>query len=147
MWPTGRPPVGLGRLEDATPVFDLTSSWINPDTRPSWLQIVALGRFRVAPGGRFDRHYHDDHELWIVTHGKAKISTEGLECFVQAGDLVMTPAGEIHDVLEVYEELAGFFIETGHPAGGRAGHQHECEEDRAGHEVPGRPLPASFPAR
>lgn len=130
-----------------TPVFDLTSSWINPENRPAWLQVTAIGRFRVSGGGRFDRHYHDDHELWIITGGKAKVSTEGTEHFVQAGDLVATPAGQVHDVLEVYEELQGFFIETGHPAGGRAGHLYQREEDRGGHDVPGLALPASFPAR
>jgi quercetin dioxygenase-like cupin family protein len=123
----------------------LTSGWINPETRPDWLEVVAVGRFRVAAGGRFDRHFHDDHELWIITEGKAKISSEGMEHFAQAGDLVMTPAQQIHDIVEVYEELAGFFIETGHPPGGRAGHQYEKDEDRAGHVVPGRPLPAEFP--
>ncbi len=130
-----------------TPVFDLTTNWINPETRPDWLEVVAVGRFRVAAGGRFDRHFHDDHELWIITEGRAKISSEGAEYFVQAGDLVMTPAREVHDVLEVYEELAGFFIETGHPPGGRVGHQYENDEDRAGHVVPGPPLPARFPVR
>ena len=43
---------------------------------------------------------------------------------VQAGDIVLTRAGDDHDVLEVYEDLRGFFTETGHPAGGRTGHLH-----------------------
>ena len=133
--------------ESVTPVFDLTTNWINPETKPDWLGVVAVGRFRVAAGGRFDRHFHDDHEMWIITEGKAKISSEGAEYFVQAGDLVMTQACQIHDILEVYEELAGFFIETGHPPGGRVGHQHENDDDRAGHVVSGPPLPRMFPVR
>ncbi len=101
----------------------------------------------MVGGGRFDRHFHDDDELWIITKGRAKVATEGVEHFVQPGDLVMTQAGQVHDVLEVYEDLEGFFVETGHPAGGRAGHQYARDEDRSGHEVPQRPLPASFAVR
>lgn len=101
----------------------------------------------MVGGGRFDRHYHDDHELWIITKGMAKVVTDGVEHLVQPGDLVMTPAGEVHDVLEVYEDLEGYFVETGHPAGGRTGHLYACDDDRLGHEVPARPLPASFVVR
>jgi hypothetical protein len=67
--------------------------------------------------------------------------------YVQAGDVVITRAGDPHDILEVYEELEGFFVETGYPAGGRAGHQHSFDQERLGHPVECVPLPADFPAR
>ena len=60
--------------------------------------------------------------------------------------MVVTQAGDEHDVLEVYEELEGFFVETGLPEGGGR-HLHRRQEDRLGHEVPARPVPADFPVR
>ncbi|MGA1836586.1 AraC family ligand binding domain-containing protein [Herbiconiux sp. 11R-BC] len=129
------------------PVYE-PGTWLNPDNRPEWCEIGTVGRFAVpVEGGRFDRHHHDDHEIWFISAGKAKILTDGAERYVQAGDIVVTQAGDTHDVVEVYESITGFFTETGHPAGGRTGHLHASEQDAAGHAVPARPLPADFPAR
>lgn len=118
-------------------------SWLNPDTRPSWCEIGSIGRFAVpVEGGRFERHHHDDHEVWMIWEGKGKIFIEGGERYVQAGDIVLTQAGDVHDIVEVYETLRGFFMESGLPAGGRIGHL-----DGVAHDVPGLPLPADFPTR
>ncbi|WP_223693264.1 cupin domain-containing protein [Leifsonia poae] len=128
------------------PVFR-PGSWLNPESRPDGCGTATAGRFAVPlAGGRFDRHFHDDDELWFFTAGKAKILLDGSEQYVQAGDIVLSPAGAPHDIVEVYEEVRGFFSETGHPVGGRVGHLHTSEEDAAGHVVPARPLPADFPS-
>ncbi|WP_173081010.1 cupin domain-containing protein [Phytohabitans rumicis] len=122
--------------------------WLNPTDRPEWCEVAAAGRFAVpVEGGRFDRHYHDDHEIWFVSEGKARILVDGAERYAQAGDVVLIQAGDPHDVVEVYETLRGFFVQTGHPAGGRAGHLHRDPADAGGHPVPARPVPADFPSR
>jgi len=127
------------------PVYPV-GTWLSPDTRPDGCETVAAGRFTIVlTGGRFDRHHHDDDELWMITAGKALILVDGGERYVRAGDIVLTPAGSPHDVLEVYEELRGFFVETGHPVGGREGHLHDPVTDAAGHDVPARLLPTDFP--
>jgi len=118
-------------------------SWLHPGDRPEWCEIGAAGRFTVpVEGGRFERHHHDDHELWLISEGRAKILVDGAERYVQGGDIVLTRARDVHDVLEVYETLRGFFVETGLPQGGRIGHQ-----DATAHDVPGLPLPDDFPVR
>ena len=123
-------------------------TWLNPDSRPPWCEVTAAGRFAVPrDGGRFDRHHHDDHELWFIADGKAKVLTDGAEHYVQAGDIVLTRAGDSHDVVEVYEDLRGFFVETGHPSGGRGGHLHTTDLDAAGHDVSALDVPADFPVR
>jgi mannose-6-phosphate isomerase-like protein (cupin superfamily) len=121
-------------------------SWLHPENRPDWAEIATIGRFAIpVDGGRFDRHFHDDHEVWFLWEGKAKILIEGEERYVQAGDIVLTRAGDTHDFVEVYETVRGFFTETGHPSGGRTGHLHHTETDAAGHVVAAAELPADFP--
>ena len=107
----------LGRLE--TPVFDLTSGWVHQGTRPAlarshllsavfeFLSLVRASTAIITTITRF----------WLVHRGKAKVFTDGVAHYVQAGDVVITQAGDAHDILEVYEDLEGFFVETGLPSG------------------------------
>ena len=114
-------------------------SWLHPETRPDWSGIGSIGRFAVATeGGRFERHRHHVEEVWMIWEGKGKIVVDGAERYVQAGDIVLTRAGDTHDIVEVYETLRGFFIETGLEAG---------HVDGEAHDVPALPLPADFPLR
>ncbi|MBO0985199.1 AraC family ligand binding domain-containing protein [Rathayibacter sp. SD072] len=129
------------------PVYE-PGTWLHPGDRPDWCAVGTIGRFAVGlEGGRFDRHHHDDHEVWFFAEGKGRILVDGAERYVQAGDIVLTQAGDVHDIVAVYEPLRGFFTETGLPAGGRTGHLHADDADAAGHDVPALPLPADFPLR
>ncbi len=96
-------------------------------------------------GGRFDRHFHDCDEYWLVFKGKANVYSEGREFYVRKGDIVCTHAGDEHDVLAVYEEFEAFYLEAATPEGGRTGHLHREPELASGHDVPFLPLPEDFP--
>jgi mannose-6-phosphate isomerase-like protein (cupin superfamily) len=130
----------VGRKEVAVPVFDLTTGWVNPSNRPPWSAVP-------AGGARFDRHYHRTDEIWLIGSGKAKVLSDGVEQYVQGGDVVLTRAGDSHDFVEVYEEVKGYFVEMGPPVDGQAGHLHRGAADAQGHAVPLRPVPADFPVR
>ena len=40
--------------------------------RPDWCDVTSAGIFRVQVGGRrFDCHYHDCNEYWLIFKGKA----------------------------------------------------------------------------
>ncbi|MEU7873475.1 AraC family ligand binding domain-containing protein [Dactylosporangium sp. NPDC049140] len=122
--------------------------WLNDETRPAAAVFASAGRFAVPlEAGRFDRHFHDTAELWFVAEGRAKIFVDGAERYVQSGDIVLTVAGDVHDFLEVYEAVRGFFVEGPVPPGGRGGHRHTGPEMAAGHDVPARPVPDDFPTR
>ena len=119
---------------------------IDDQTRPEGCTATAAGVFRVpARGGRFDRHFHDYAEYWLVYRGKAKVLSEGREHYLRPGDILCTKAGDEHDVLEVYEDLEAFYLEEAGPPEGRRGHLHRSPAAAEGHEVPHRPLPADFP--
>jgi mannose-6-phosphate isomerase-like protein (cupin superfamily) len=118
------------------PVVRTTQGVLDERTRPDWCRVTAAGVFEVpADGGRFDRHYHDCDEYWLVFAGAAKIMTENVEYVVGPGDIVCTKAGDEHDVIQVYEDLKAFFFEDPLPPGGRAGHLHRSPELAQGHPV------------
>jgi mannose-6-phosphate isomerase-like protein (cupin superfamily) len=128
------------------PVIRTSQEPLHRGHRPEWCHVTSAGVFRVPrAGGRFDCHYHDFHEYWLVFQGKAKIRSEGREYYVCPGDIVCTQAGEEHDVLEVYEDLAAFWFEEPCPPGGREGHLHRDPGKAAGHPVAAAPLPDDFP--
>jgi mannose-6-phosphate isomerase-like protein (cupin superfamily) len=107
-----------------------------PDARPSWSDVTSAGIFRVEPGGRFDRHFHDCDEYWLVFAGRARVLVGSETYDVGPGDIVCTETGIEHDVVGVFETLEAFWFEAATPPGGRIGHLHRTPEDAAGHEVP-----------
>ncbi len=118
-------------------------SWLHAETRPDWTSFTTAGRFAIPlEGGRFERHHHDEDELWFIIEGKGRILVDGAERYVQAGDIVLTQRGDAHDFLEVYESVRGFFTSAGLADGGRSGHI-----DGIAHDVPAQPLPDDFPLR
>ncbi len=128
------------------PVVRTSEEVLHAGNRPEWCSATSAGIFWVpAEGGRFDCHYHDCDEYWLVFRGKAKVLTSGREWYVKPGDIVCTRAGDEHDVLEVYEDLHAFWFEDETPEGGRVGHLHRDAEKAKGHEVPVKPLPSDFP--
>ena len=47
---------------------------MNADNRPEWSGVTSAGIFWVsAKDGRFDNHYHDCDEYWLIFKGKAKV--------------------------------------------------------------------------
>jgi mannose-6-phosphate isomerase-like protein (cupin superfamily) len=109
---------------------------LSPEARPSWSDVTSAGTFRVEPNGRFDRHYHDCDEYWLVFSGRALVLVGSRTHTVGPGDIVCTPTGTEHDVVAVAEMLEAFWFEASTPAGGRIGHLHRTEEDAQGHDVP-----------
>lgn len=128
------------------PVFKTNERAMGNKNRPEWSGVTSAGVFRVRfSGGRFDCHYHDCHEYWLVFRGKAKVMTEGQTFYVGPGDIVCTKAGDEHDVVEVYEDFESFWFEEATPAGGRIGHLHYSAEKTKGHSVAALPIPDDFP--
>lgn len=115
------------------------------NNRPDWCELVGLGMFRMGPDSRFDRHFHDSPEYWLFYKGQGKVSVGDETYYVQAGDVVATPAGSAHDIIEIYEDLEGFYFEEKVPEGGRIGHLYEDPSHADGHQVPLVPLPDDFP--
>ena len=129
------------------PLIRTSEKPLRAGNRPDWCQVTSAGVFRIPSlNGRFDCHFHDCNEYWLIFKGKAKVMSEGNIYYVKPGDIVCTRAGDEHDILEVYEDLEAFWFEEATPEGGRVGHLHRDEEKAKGHPVPAAPLPGDFPA-
>lgn len=109
---------------------------LSPDARPEWSDVTSAGTFRVEPNGRFDLHFHDCDEYWLVFSGRASVLVGSQTYTVGPGDIVCTPTGTEHDVVGVYETLEAFWFEAATPPRGRIGHLHRTPEAAEGHEVP-----------
>ena len=128
------------------PVIRTSEGAMNAGNRPPWSAVTSAGVFRVSTvDGRFDCHYHDCNEYWLIFKGKAKVVTEGEAFYVKPGDIVCTQAGEEHDMTEVYEDVEAFYFEDATLEGGRTGHLHRDKTKAEGHEVSSLPLPSDFP--
>jgi mannose-6-phosphate isomerase-like protein (cupin superfamily) len=124
------------------PIVRTSEKALESGNRPSWCTVTSAGIFRVTQrGGRFDRHYHDCNEYWLIFKGEALVLSEGRKFIVKPGDIVCTKAGDEHDVMEVYSDLEAFWFEDTTPPGGRVGHLHRDEEAAKGHDVKARPKP------
>ncbi len=129
------------------PVVRTSENYLCEGNRPDWCKVTSAGVFRVSTsGGRFDLHHYDFHEYWLISRGKAKVRSEGVEYYVKAGDIVCTHAGEEHDFVEVYEDIEAFWFEDPCPENGRTGHLHRTAEAAKGHAVPCLSVPEDFPA-
>jgi mannose-6-phosphate isomerase-like protein (cupin superfamily) len=109
---------------------------LSVEARPPWSDVTSAGTFRVEPNGRFDRHYHDCDEYWLVFSGRARVLVGERTYDVGPGDIVCTQTGIEHDVVAVRETLEAFWFESRTPPGGRIGHLHRTPEDAQGHDVP-----------
>ena len=114
----------------------VVTRFLGEGTRPSWSDVTSAGIFTVEPEGRFDRHFHDCDEYWLVFAGRAVVAVGDETYEVETGDIVCTRTGIEHDVVAVGETLRAFWFEGATPSGGRVGHLHLTEEAALGHTVP-----------
>lgn len=70
----------------------------------------------------FDNHFHDCDEYWFIIKGKGMVVSEGESYAVQAGDCVITRAGEHHDFPIVQEPILAVWFEGSMKGKKRPGH-------------------------
>lgn len=143
---TGKQTVSSGDVLD----YFTDSLWIDPQPEIKLLRISGFwgsdrgscGVFRLEqsePGHNdgdpadydrntiFDKHFHDCDEYWIIIEGKGLVVSEGVRYRVQAGDCVITRAGEHHDFPIVDEPILAVWFEGSMVGKKRPGHLY-CEK-------------------
>ncbi|MCF7808320.1 MAG: cupin domain-containing protein [Candidatus Marinimicrobia bacterium] len=71
---------------------------------------------------RFDRHFHDCDEYWIITQGNCVAEIDGVLCALTPGNCLYIPKGVSHDLLRVPKMVSGVYIETSMKGQRRSGH-------------------------
>lgn len=60
------------------PVIHTSDAPLESGNRPAWSEVTSASVFRIPfEGSRFDCHYHDCDEYWLIFSGKAKVMSEG----------------------------------------------------------------------
>ncbi|MFC0532064.1 cupin domain-containing protein [Phytohabitans kaempferiae] len=110
---------------------------LNDGNRPDGCPASSAGLFVIRADGtaRFDRHYHDMAEFWLVAAGTGTIAVGDQHHHVIAGDIVYTPAGVEHDIIDVADELHIFWLSAPIPAGGNGSHLHRTPDLAVKHPV------------
>jgi mannose-6-phosphate isomerase-like protein (cupin superfamily) len=102
----------------------------NKAGKPDWVKWSNFGFGDVTSAERFDRHFHDADEYWIVYSGKARVLSEGKEFIIGPGDVLCTRMGDEHDILEILEApLRTFWFEDELKGLKRPGHLHKGDDD------------------
>lgn len=98
----------------------------NKSNKPDWVKWSNFGFGDVTDAGKFDRHFHDADEYWVVYSGKARVLSEGKEYIIGPGDVLCTRMGDEHDILEIIEApLRTFWFEDELRGMKRPGHLHK----------------------
>ncbi len=101
-----------------------------PGDKPDWVTWSSFGVGEVKDASKFDLHFHDADEYWLVFSGRARVLSEGKEYVIRPADILCTRMGEEHDVLEVLEEpLKSFYFEAQLKGPRRPGHLHRPDEE------------------
>lgn len=114
---------------------------LGPDNRPAASWVSSAGMFVIRDDGtaRFDRHYHDFEEFWLVAAGHGIITVGGADHGVGPGDIIRTPPYVEHDIIAVTDELRVFWLSGPLPPGSAGAHLHHDPADAAMHPVPHHP--------
>jgi mannose-6-phosphate isomerase-like protein (cupin superfamily) len=75
-----------------------------------------IGRSVVEPGGSTEAHAHDEHEIFIVTTGVARIAVDGETRQVPAGEAVLVPIGAHHQITNASTDRRLEFLNVYWPA-------------------------------
>jgi mannose-6-phosphate isomerase-like protein (cupin superfamily) len=109
---------------------------LRPHNAPAWTDLTSAGPWTLNPGNRFDRHYHDCHEYWLIASGSAVVEVEPDRVLVRPGDILCIERGRAHTVVALRAPLEAFWVEGPVVEGGQVGSLHYSEADARGREIP-----------
>ena len=67
---------------------------------------LSIGTYSIPAGGTDVQKPHTEDEIYVVTAGRARLTTPGGDAEVRAGSVAYVPAGEEHRFVDVTEDFA-----------------------------------------
>jgi quercetin dioxygenase-like cupin family protein len=93
-------------------IIEGAGSWTPPQTGDAndWAEHLAvpalsIGTYCIPAGGTDDQSPHTEDEVYVVTGGRARISTPGATVDVVPGSVIFVPADEEHRFVDIAEDL------------------------------------------
>ena len=87
-----------------------------PDTGTThWVEHLrsdhlSVGTYSVAAGRTDDQVPHTEDEVYVITVGRAQLSTPSGAIPVETGDAIFVPAGEPHTFVGISDDFAAFVV-------------------------------------
>jgi mannose-6-phosphate isomerase-like protein (cupin superfamily) len=66
---------------------------------------LSVGTYCIPAGGTDDQSPHTEDEVYVVTAGRAKISTPAATVDIAPGSVIFVPADEEHRFVDITEDL------------------------------------------
>jgi quercetin dioxygenase-like cupin family protein len=94
-----------------------------PDWKqPEWSTVNWIGDWHAEAGWTLENHYHDCDEYWYILEGKVRAQEDGEDIILGPGDILVTEAGQWHEVVEVLEDARWVYFSTAYKGLCRPGH-------------------------
>jgi len=92
-------------------IISAAGVWADPgDAGDDWVEHLrtadlSVGTYCIPAGGRDTQSPHTEDEIYVVTAGRATVTTPGRTAEVGPGAVIFVPAGEEHRFVDVTEDL------------------------------------------
>lgn len=93
-------------------IIEGAGSWTAPTAGEAndWAEhfavpALSVGTYCIPAGGIDDQTPHTEDEIYVVTAGRAKISTSAATVDIAPGSVIFVPADEEHRFVDVVEDL------------------------------------------
>jgi mannose-6-phosphate isomerase-like protein (cupin superfamily) len=94
-------------------IIEGAGTWTAPQSGEAndWVEHLvvpdlSVGTYCIPAGGVDDQSPHTEDEVYVVTAGRAKISTPDATVDIAVGSAIFVPAGEEHRFVDISEDLA-----------------------------------------
>ncbi len=71
---------------------------------------LSVGMYSLSAGRADDQVPHSEDEVYVITSGRARLSTPSGPLAVEPGDAIFVPAGEPHTFVDVTGDFAALVL-------------------------------------
>jgi mannose-6-phosphate isomerase-like protein (cupin superfamily) len=92
-------------------IIDGAGEFTSPGTSPNhWVERfrvpdLSVGTYSIPAGGIDDQTPHQEDEIYVVTGGRAVLTTGSGAAEITTGSVIYVPAGESHTFTNIAEDL------------------------------------------
>lgn len=74
--------------------------------------VMAVEEWTFDPGVKFTGHAHDESQIAYIIKGKLRLKQEDEEFVLEPGCYYYTPAGTVHEIIEIIEQTTMLIVST-----------------------------------